>query len=315
MRCRYIAYLVMLFLTPLISACTTLYGVDVAPASEKIQMQNTYTLMPGQDVIGQVYRTRVGFHDNIYKIAKRYDIGYAELKAANPRVNFIFPGESLIIPKEYVLPPKAYRHGIVINVPELRLYYFGKDNTVSTYPVSLGREGWRTPLGKTYVYRKQKDPTWWIPKSIREAREHNTGKESPRKIPPGPDNPLGTYAIYLAKNGYLIHGTNNSNSIGLPVSAGCIRMYNEDVGDLFTKVKRGTSVNIIYYPVKAGFRDNKLFLEVHRGIKNADDHYRDEELSPSEIIEQALNQHPYNIDWQRVARIVTQHLGIPAIAS
>ncbi|MEM1244616.1 MAG: L,D-transpeptidase family protein [Pseudomonadota bacterium] len=311
MRPRFFAYILIFVLPFMLSACATLQTAKYPAISKDIAHKHTYKLTSGQDVIGKVYKTRVGFSDSISSIARRYDLGYSEVKQANPKANFLFPGETIILPKEYVLPPKPYRHGIVINVAELRLYYFSKDGTVSTYPVSLGRKGWRTPIAKTYVYRKKKDPTWWIPADIRAIRTKKMGKESVRTIPPGPENPLGSYAIYLAMNGYLIHGTNNPLTIGLPVSAGCIRMYNRDVEDLFSKVKRGTQVNIIYYPVKAGWRDGRIYVEAHHENPSEAAYYSEDLIPVDKVIDTALAEHKDFIHWPLVNKVIGQKLGIP----
>ena len=133
----------------------------------------------------------------------------------------------MIIPSKYILPPKSLRKGIIINVPELRLYAFlPEKKLILTYPVALGREGWRTPLMQTHVSGKMKDPSWIVPESIRNYSFEKYGVYFPNIMPPGPNNPLGKRAIYLNYPSIPIHGTNNASSIGTFASSGCIRMHN-----------------------------------------------------------------------------------------
>jgi L,D-transpeptidase ErfK/SrfK len=174
----------------------------------------------------------------------------------------------VLIPSLYVLPP-GERRGIVLNLAELRLYFFPPHKgVVHTFPVSIGDYDWETPQGSTTVVAKQIDPPWYPPKSIR--REHaEEGEELPTVIPGGdPDNPLGTFALKLALPGYLIHGTDQRRSfgIGMRVSHGCIRLYPEDIEQLYSMVSVGTPVRIIDQPVKVGIRDGQLLLEVHRAL-------------------------------------------------
>ncbi|MBS0357901.1 MAG: L,D-transpeptidase family protein, partial [Proteobacteria bacterium] len=161
-----------------------------------------------------------------------------------------------------ILPP-APRQGVVINLPELRLYYYPPGtNTVVTAPVGIGREGWATPLGVTRVVAKEKDPYWYPTESVR-ADAERLGHPIPKMFPPGPDNPLGNYVMRLAWNTYLIHGTNNPAGVGLRSSAGCIRMYPEDIESIYKRVPVGTQVRVINEPLKMAWENEKLYVEVH----------------------------------------------------
>ncbi|MGM0857024.1 MAG: L,D-transpeptidase family protein [Pseudomonadota bacterium] len=217
------------------------------------------------DVIGERYTVTVEDpEDTLIDIARRHNIGYEEIRMANPDVSIWVPGEGteVIIPSRYILPP-VEREGIVINLSELRLYYYPADKPgiVETYPVSVGREEFATPVGKTKTTVKVKDPAWSPPASMRrEAAER--GEPAPSVVPPGPDNPLGRHAILLGLPSYLIHGTNRPDGVGMRVSRGCIRMYPEDIESLFERVPSGTPVNLIDAPFKAGWAsDGTLFVQ------------------------------------------------------
>ncbi len=223
--------------------------------------------------------------DTLLDIARRYDIGQNQILLANPDVDRWLPGEGtkVRIPNSYILP-EAPRQGVVLNLPEFRLYYYPKKrpDIVITHPISIGRIDWETPLGKTYIRAKTKNPVWIPPKSIKE--EHaKEGEILPDVYPAGPDNPLGLYALRLGIPGYLIHSTNKPYGVGMRVSHGCIRMYPEDIEKLFPDIKVGTAVYIVDQPVKVGWlKDNTLYIEVHPALKDEDNEY-------SARLETALN--------------------------
>jgi L,D-transpeptidase ErfK/SrfK len=224
----------------------------------------------GEAVVGDVRYTMVWHGDSLLDIARTFDIGYGQIIRANPRLNRWIPrvGAEVVLPSMYILP-RGERRGIILNLAELRLYYYPpRGTTVHTFPVSVGDYDWRTPLGKTKVVAKQVDPPWYPPKSIREEHLEN-GDELPAMIPGGdPDNPLGHFALKLGIPGYLIHGTDQRRSygIGMRVSHGCIRLYPEDIETLYTLVSVGTPVTIVDQPIKAGWRDDNLYLEVHHPL-------------------------------------------------
>ena len=199
-------------------------------------------------LVGQDQTIETVYEDTLYDLARKYSLGSEELIRVNPGVDPWIPGagKQIIVPGRHILPPGP-REGIVVNLPEHRLYYYPKakrDGTreVITYPVSIGKMDWRTPLGLTHVIQKQKDPVWYPPESVR--KEHAAaGDPLPAVVPAGPDNPLGQYAMRLAAgNGtYLIHGTNNPIAVGLAVTHGCVRMYPDDVAALFPWARRCAS--------------------------------------------------------------------------
>lgn len=296
--------------------CVTTKAPTVFSYSSEPIAPSTYEMPPpGNDVIGKTFVIQAEKGDTIDKIAQRYDVGGLELMAANPRIKpyRLYVGEKVVVPREYILPPPHYRKGIVINTAELRLYYFTPEGTVMTFPVALGKEGWRTPLGSTYVYRKEEQPTWYVPKAIRDSYLAKKGEEHPKKILPGPKNPLGDYAIYLHMRGYLIHGTNNPASIGRLVSSGCIRMQNADVAELYQYVKRGTPVNLIYYPDKTGWRDGKLYLESHKKVKGQEGLYETNYISVDKTMQNAIENRHAQLNQKDFEKVLRAHTGVPTI--
>ena len=196
----------------------------------------------GEDIVGEVVTVTVADYEHtINTYAEAYGVGFRQLVAANPGVNPWVPGEGrkVLMPGEFILPPGP-RVGVVLNLAEQRLYYYQPDGkTVVTYPVGIGREDWQTPQVSTTVTKVVKDPSWTPPASIR--REHAAmGDPLPAVVPPGPDNPLGPWAIRLAAPGYLIHGSNKELGVGMRVSHGCMRLYNEDVEEFARLVTPGT---------------------------------------------------------------------------
>ncbi|MCP4992883.1 MAG: L,D-transpeptidase family protein [Gammaproteobacteria bacterium] len=216
------------------------------------------------DVIGETLTVKSRYEDTLSDIARLHDLGYREITQANPDVDPWLPGEGskVIIPTRFILPPGP-RKGIVINLAELRLYYYPPgEKQVITYPLGIGREGWSTPIGNSRITRKQQNPTWTPPASIRREQEAR-GVELPKVVAAGPNNPLGEYAIYLGMPGYLIHGTNRPYGVGLRVSHGCIRLYPEDIRSLYEQIPIDTAVSIINEPYKAGWHQGELFVEAH----------------------------------------------------
>jgi hypothetical protein len=157
------------------------------------------------------------------------------------------------------------RSGIVINLAALRMYYFpprkpGELQTVVTHPIGIGRVGWSTPLGATKVTSKRENPVWHPPASVR--KEHAAdGDPLPARVPAGPDNPLGKYAMNLGWPSYLIHGTNQPYGVGIRASHGCIRMYPEDIAALYDDIPVGTKVTVVNQPMLYGRRGDQIYLQ------------------------------------------------------
>ncbi len=224
----------------------------------------------GSDVIGNDVHIKTHYGDTLLDIAHRYSLGYEEILRANPGVDMWLPGEGtdIVLPGRRILPP-GRREGIVLNLPEHRLYFYpkarrGRKPEVITYPVSIGRMDWRSPLGDTHIVAKEVNPNWYPPESIRKEHAAN-GDPLPLIVPPGPSNPLGAFKMRLAVGDgtYEIHGTNNPVAVGLAVTHGCIRMYPEDVAALFKMVSVGTKVLLLNEPVKVAYVDGELMIEAH----------------------------------------------------
>jgi L,D-transpeptidase ErfK/SrfK len=238
-----------------------------------------YWIAEGDQVFGEVKVVEARFEDTFIALARTHNVGYEELRQANPGVDEWLPGAGtkITIPSRYVLP-RAPQRGIVVNVAELRLYYFPADSgplpegvapgsrKVVTHPISIGRMDWSTPLGTTTITAKVANPSWYPPQSIRD--EHAARNDIlPRVVPPGPDNPLGRHAMRLGLPGYLIHGTNKPSGVGMRVTHGCVRMFPEDIEALYKTVPTGTTVNIVNQPVKLGWTvDGTLYLEAHPAL-------------------------------------------------
>jgi len=220
-----------------------------------------------EDIIGEATTYVARYEDTMPRLARRFDLGFVELMAANPGVDPWLPGagREVVVPAAHILPD-APREGIVINLAELRLYYFRRDGTVATFPVGIGRAYWETPEIHTAITLKREAPVWTPPASIR--AEH---PDLPAQIGPGPDNPLGDFAMNLGHGSYVIHGTNKPLGVGRRVSHGCIRLYPEDIAVLFPEVRTGTSVRIISQEIKMGWSGSALFLEAHPSEKQVDE--------------------------------------------
>ena len=252
----------------------------------------------GNDVVGAVTIIKARADDTLIDIARRHGLGYEDIVRANPDVDIWLPGEGtdVILPTRYVLPP-GQRRGLILNLPEYRLYYFpepkaGEPAVVMTYPISIGRMDWETPLGRTSVISKVSNPAWYPPASVR-AEHAADGDPLPRIVPPGPKNPLGKYAMRLGLPGYLIHGTNRPAGVGMRVTHGCIRLFPEDIGFLFGQVGLNTSVRIMNEPVKIGWNGDELMVEVHQALEVTP--------PPTELAEDAESALPADADSEAVA--------------
>mgnify|MGYP000268263910 CR=1 FL=1 len=220
-------------------------------------------------LIGEQLTYQVEQGDYFQALSEYHNVGFLALIAANPKVDPFLPekGTLLKIPKQMLLP-YAERKGIVINLAELRLYYFPpNESLVYVFPVGIGRQGLSTPRVISYIGDKRKNPTWTPPQEMRERYKKEHGKEMAKVIPAGPDNPFGKYALRLASSEYLIHGTNKRMGIGLRASSGCIRMYAEDIEWLYHNINVGTQVRIVEQPIKMSYEpDGEKLIEVHKPL-------------------------------------------------
>ena len=270
-------------------------------------------------LVGQDQTIETVYEDTLYDLARKYSLGSEELIRVNPGVDPWIPGagKQIIVPGRHILPPGP-REGIVVNLPEHRLYYYPKakrDGTreVITYPVSIGKMDWRTPLGLTHVIQKQKDPVWYPPESVR--KEHAAaGDPLPAVVPAGPDNPLGQYAMRLAAGNvtYLIHGTNNPIAVGLAVTHGCVRMYPDDVAALFPLIPVGTPVRLINEPIKVAWIDGELLLEAHPPVDAEGQSFEPDIDQFAELLRAAVGDRTVAIHWDYAREVLQKANGVIA---
>jgi len=275
----------------------------------------TFTLVdPTERVIGYNFVVFSHDEDTLLDIARRFDIGYREIVNANPTIDPWLPGanQRVLVPNQFILPDTA-QQGIVINLAEMRLYYYpkpkkGQHQQVITHPIGIGREGWATPLGKTRIIQKKKDPTWTPPASI--LAEHLAkGDPLPKVVPAGPDNPLGAYAMRLAMPGYLLHGTNRPFGVGMRVSHGCIRLFPEDIEHLFGIVAVNTEVEIVYQPYKAAMHQGQLYLEAHEIQQEQEQAQENNMAAMISVIAEVQQQSLTDEDWPFIEIMVREQKG------
>jgi L,D-transpeptidase ErfK/SrfK len=281
-----------------------------------------FELLGDERLIGETQVLFTRFENTFALIAREYNLGYEELRHANPGVDHWLPGEDtpVYLPTQSILPD-APREGIVLNLPSMRLLYFTRETVdvdggteerpfVTSHPIGIGREGWATPTGGATVTQRARDPVWYPPASVR-AEHEALGDPLPSVVPAGPDNPLGSFALKLSMPGYLIHGTNKPSGVGMRVSHGCIRLYPEDIEALYERVPSGTPVAIVNQPVLAAWQDGELYLEVHKPL--AEDE-RDLSADAARLLAAELAEHEEiaaALDAETVARVVREQRGIP----
>lgn len=271
----------------------------------------------GSAVIGSDTTITTRYEDTLLDLARKYSLGYDEIIRANPGVDMWFPGEgrTIVLPERRILPPGP-REGIVVNLPEHRLYYYPPrthdgSRVVITFPVSIGKLGKSTPLGETHVIAKIKNPSWYPTASVR--KEHaEAGDPLPAVVGPGPDNPLGNFKIRLGfgDGTYEIHGTNNPTAVGLAITHGCIRMYPEDVASLFPQLPVGTKVRLINVPVKVAWIDGELLLEAHPPVNAQGDSFEPDIDQFSQLFQAAVGDTSVAINWDYARDVLKSANGI-----
>ena len=280
---------------------------------------SVYALTDDDQVVGEDRVVVTVYEDTLYDLARKYSLGSEEIIRVNPGIDPWLPGagRKVVVPGRHILPPVPHE-GIVVNLPEHRLYYYPKPKrgaapVVITYPVSIGKMDWRTPLGETHVISKTKDPTWHPTESVREEHARD-GDPLPASVPPGPKNPLGRYELRLAvgQGTYLIHGTNNPIAVGLPVTHGCIRLYPEDISALFPDVPVGTPVRLINEPIKVAWVDGELLLEVHPPV-DAEGQSVEPDLDQfSQLLQAAVGDQTVAIHWDYAREVLKKADGVIA---
>jgi L,D-transpeptidase ErfK/SrfK len=294
----------------------------VAPAMPQPVATQRFELAPGQDVIGVVQIVNSTKEDTLTDIARRFNVGYEEIVRANPKVDPWLPGADrpIVIPSQFIIP-NAPREGIVINIAAMRLFYFpphkpGEPQVVITHPIGIGKVGWATPEGVTKIVRRQKDPTWRVPVSVMKEHREERGEELDPVIGPGPDNPLGKYAFYLEWPSYLIHGTNKPAGVGLRSSHGCIRLFPEDIAQLYETVPVGTRVRVVNQPFVFGWHDGQLYMQAFdvleddpRDWKKAQRKLLSRSLAAS--LQKDLKTHKEQVNWDLVSNLSHAPRGVP----
>jgi len=273
------------------------------------------------DVVGVMQKTIVGPDDTLPDIARRFNLGYEEILRANPGVDPWLPGagREVVLPTRFVLP-SAPREGIVINIPAMRLFYYpahkpDEPAMVYTYPIGIGKVGWATPEGTTKIISRTKDPVWRVPVSVRKEHLEN-GEELPPVVQPGPDNPLGKHSFTLGWPSYLVHGTNKPYGVGMRSSHGCIRLYPEDIQQLFDSVPIGTKLRVVNQPYLFGRNGDDVMMQSYGALE---DDKRDWVKLRRKLLEKSLSDHvraeikerKLTIDWERIEALAHEPRGVP----
>jgi L,D-transpeptidase ErfK/SrfK len=298
-----------------LSGCASMKSVRTAlpfPGHREKEIErNRFPVARGEGVIGRLAIIRLEKGDTLPDIARHFSLGINAISAANPGVDIWVPeaGERVLLPLSFILPDTP-RKGIVVNLAAMRLFQYKEGGTsllVKTYPIGIGTSERPTPTGAMHVVRKAVRPTWYVPASI--ARDHREkGDILPAAVPPGPDNPLGEYALYLSKSGYLIHGTNKPASIGLTATNGCLRLYPENVKIFFDDTPVKTPVLIVNQPYLIGQRNGVLYLEAHSPLEESGALALKKLYAKLRAVEKSAGR---GLDWEKVKEVQAEALGIP----
>ncbi|MHC1729148.1 MAG: L,D-transpeptidase [Syntrophobacteraceae bacterium] len=217
--------------------------------------------IPDMTVIGSPRWYKIAPKDTLLDLARRNGLGFNSVDLLFPKMDAWVPpqGKRIFLPTFWVLPPSQH-YQLVINIPELRLYFFDRaSTTVQTYPIGIGDEGWESPLGTFFINEKRPNPSWYVPASLQE-------KYGMAVMPPGPENPLGEFMLKFSAGPYGVHGTAMPWGVGRLVSHGCIRCYPEHIRLLYPQVPTGTKLEIIYEPVKLGQKNSQVFVQAHPDV-------------------------------------------------
>ena len=291
------------------------------PVLPKPNATDRYEIDAGTEIVGYVQKTTIGKEDTLPDIARRFDVGYEEIRTANPGVDPWLPGvgREVVVPTEFILPA-APHEGVVVNVAEMRIFYYprhkkGEPQIVYTHPIGIGKVGWKTPEGTTRIVSREKDPVWVVPKSVRDEHSEN-GDKLPAVVPAGPDNPLGQYAFRLGWPSYLIHGTNKPYGVGMRSSHGCMRLYPEDIAVFFDMIPIGTKVTVVNQPYLFGWRDGTLYMQSYGAMQDdSRDWNKDRKRLIAHLLKPTLRKkiadHTSEIDWQRVGDLAHTPRAVP----
>jgi L,D-transpeptidase ErfK/SrfK len=268
---------------------------------------------PSRDLVGKLSFHETTAEDTLVDLAPQLRVGYVELLAANPGVDPWLPGVTRLAVPGARLLPSGKREGIVVNIGDLHLYWYAKDAQPRAYPIGIAKDGYETPTGVTSVRGKKEKPTWVPGESA-----HRDDPKLANAIPPGPTNPLGEYALYLGWPSYLIHGTNEPRGVGRHSSRGCIRLYPDDIAELFAQVAIGTPVRVVNEPVKVGWVGGELYLEVNPDPDQSlelDETGKIAAPKPAkglrELVTRAAGNEAKRVDWDVVERAGQKRIGVP----
>ena len=312
-------------LWPLLLFAAVLSGCQTLPLLPENQLQtyrphkaetissHEFALGSEQAMVGQLASVDASDNDTLSDLARHYGLGFNDISIANAGVDpwTLQTDQPVLLPLQFILP-EAPRKGIVLNLANMRMFYYPKADTgsVSTYPVGIGRDGWNTPLGATQIVAKKADPVWTVPESIQQ--EHlQLGEPLPKVVRSGPDNPLGKYAMPLGIGNYLIHGTNKPYGIGMQVSHGCVQLYPEDIEAVFNKVDVGTPVRIVHQPYLTAWHEDMLYLEAHQPLEKWAKQDKQLVKDVQKKLQKLAAQNNASVDWQRVDAVLKRADGVP----
>ena len=288
-------------------------GREVLPASTELDDSHEFQLADDQNMIGLIAAVKTRKNDTLSDIARHYGLGYNDISIANPSISPWTPpvNSRVILPLQFILPNEPHK-GIILNLANMRLFYYPKNqpDTVFTYPVGIGRQGWNTPMGLTSIVDKKANPTWVVPDSIHKEHE-DKGDMLPGVVPAGPNNPLGLYAMRLGFPSYLIHGTNKPYGIGMQISHGCVQLYPEDIEVLFKNTSVGMPVRIIHEPYLTAWDHDMLYLEANEPLQKWEQNKAQLKKKLLKQLQQISAKKKVSIDWARVDDILERADGIP----
>jgi L,D-transpeptidase ErfK/SrfK len=303
-----------------------LSGCQILPFSQEAEPQQVvwtvksadiasheFALEPNQNMVGALATVTARENETLSDFARHYGLGYNDIAMANANLEpwTLTPEQRVLLPLQFILP-EAPHQGIVLNLANMRMFYYPKSqpNSLLTYPIGIGRQGWNTPLGLTQITGKKANPDWIVPESIK--REHlEKGETLPSIVHAGPENPLGHYALPLGFSSILIHGTNKPYGIGMQVSHGCVQLYPEDIENLFNQVEVGTPVRIVHQPYLTAWNSGMLYLEVHPPLEKW---AKQESQLRNEILKKlgkTATEKNVVVDWNKVDRVLQRADGIP----
>jgi len=264
-------------------------------------------------IIGSIQTTQVQINEDFSDIAMKFGVGYYEILEANPGIDPDDPpvNTAIVVPTQYLLPTELKKNTIVVNLAEMRLYYLpNSEDKIYIFPVGIGKEGWDTPIGERKIIEKIMHPMWKVPDSIYKFRTY-LGEKIPKIVPYGPNNPLGNFALRLSQGEYLMHGTNSPRGIGRRSSAGCIRLYNQDIEVLYHNVFIGTKVIIINEPYKISVIDKNLYLEAHMPLMEQRLQMDKNMKGVIKLVMDTAKKYNLVVDRAKVMCIVNEHIGVP----